>query len=173
MMAPAGSYLIAGLPRSRTAWLAALLYQDTLPCHHDAYFSLAGLVARGTPFGFASPSLVCVNATLALATFPEHPIVAIDRDPDACHRSFVKWFGAPLPHWNTLLSGYDMFWRGIAGNPRVLRIQFAELDTYDTANAVYRHVLGRDLPEERFTVFDGLQIEQNRDKAARGTVWPG
>ena len=173
IQAPQGSYLIAGLPRSRTAWLTALLYQDDLPCYHDAYFQLSGLVERGTPFGFASPSLVCVNPQLALQVFAAHPIVTISRDPTTCRQSLARWSGLPSPHWTTLMGGYDVFCRGIAKNRDVLHVSYESLDTYETANALYRHVLNRDLPEERFQVFDGLQIEQNRAKASRGTQWPG
>lgn len=163
--APVGSYLIAGRPRSRTAWLSALLY-GALPCYHDDLRRLDGLVAAGTPFGFASPSLVVTDPARALELFSDCPIVIVDRDPHESWPALERWAGFPLPGWRELEDRYQWFLAHVPCS-RLLTVRYEMLEHYSHANTVNSHCLGTPLCHDRFRAFSTLRVEQHREKAAR------
>ena len=171
MKAPSGSYLITGLPRCRTAWLAALLYGD-IPCYHDNPGSLLALVAIGTPFGLSSPSLVAWKPMLAVEIFADAPIVVVHRPAIDSRASHEAWFGSRLENWKIIEDRFAWFMREVPRD-RLLVVESSELDNYEAANRVHFHCLGTPLPAEKFGVFNLLKIEQHRQKVERAQKWPG
>lgn len=167
MKAAQGSYLIAGRPRCRTAWLAALL-SDEIVCYHDDPLRLPELIAAGKPFGFSSPSLVVTDPERALEVFQDSPIVVIDRPASESWPALARWAGFDLPGWPQLEQRYQWF-LAHAPRERLLTVPYKALERYDAVNAIKSHCLKSSLCHDRYRVFDGLRIEQHRDKAALRT----
>lgn len=167
MKAPEGSYLIAGRPRSRTAWLAAVLYGQT-PCYHDDLHRLEEYVARGRAFGFAAPSLVVTRPDLALEVFGECPIVVVERPASESWPALERWVGFPLGSWVDLELRFQWFLDHVP-RQRLLTVPYEALEAFEGVAAVNLHCLKTPLCHDRYRVFDGLRIEQHREKAARNT----
>lgn len=166
-----GSYLIAGLPRCRLAWLSALLWSDELPCYHDDPARLNSLVERGTPFGFASASLITVDPEKAISVFADCPIVIVSRPAIESRVALAKWAGFPLPKWYVIEERFAYFVKQVPQN-RLLMVESKSLDDYAVANRVYRHCRGLPLSEDKFRVFNLLKIEQHRQKVEEAHQWP-
>jgi hypothetical protein len=170
--APAGSYLITGRPRSRTAWLSALMF-GRMPCYHDNLTHLDELVAKGEPFGFASPSLAVTQPHRALSLFEDAPIVVIERGADECWPALERWAGFPIPGWPELEDRWQWFMSHVPRD-RLLTIDVRMLDRFETANRIHWHCLKMPLCHDRFRAFNVLRIEQHRDKAAQNAnISPG
>lgn len=172
MKAPAGSYLIAGLPRCRLAWLAGLMFSDEMPCYHDNPTELDQLVRRGAPFGFSSASLIAAMPEVAVQVFAECPIVVVERPALESRRALEKWVGFSLPNWHVIEDRFEWFMRQVPKS-RLLAIESRDLDDYAVANKVHEHCLGRALSRDKFNVFNLLKVEQHLPKVSGASSWPG
>jgi hypothetical protein len=87
-------FLVTGLPRSRTAWLANLLTTGTTLCYHDAIrfgdpvellmAPIDGVGARG----IADSALCCYHDAI-FACWPDAPLVIVRRPFEECVSSFA------------------------------------------------------------------------------------
>ncbi len=94
-------FLITGLPRSRTAWLAAILSTEKILCWHEPInkFGSVGAVKamldnlEGYQAIGISDSSVGLEADFYMAYFYEYPIVIINRKESEVITSLSKFLG--------------------------------------------------------------------------------
>lgn len=171
------TFLITGLPRIRSAWLAAILSSDTVQCVHDAavsvesiegfvrYHKLMQPVTSETPqiiVGLADPCAACMYPEKAIELFCESPVVIIDRDPIASRQSYEKWLGKPTTSWEIMERAHALFCERI---PNAVHINYEALDDYAIVNRICQHCTGQRLNRFRFDAFNLLKIEQHTAKA--------
>jgi hypothetical protein len=168
MRVPPRSYLILGRPRSRTAWLSALLFSDDIPCFHDEYHRLLWLIERGQPFGLAAPSFAMVPPQYA-DLFLECPIVVIDRPLGECFESLERFAEVELVPTQKLYESrfQALLERLPVGN--MLHVAYNDLDAFGTVDRISRHCTGRPLSPDRFHAFNLLRVEQHLPKVRANT----
>lgn len=164
--APEGSYLITGLPRTRSAWLAALFSSDALPCFHEAPAS-PDTIDTSKPFGLCDPSAACLYPHHALKIFSGKTIVVVLRGAASARESLEVLLGQKASAWDAIEERYNHF---LANAPNVRTVPFGGLSDFGTVRQLYREVRGRNLSRVRFDLFDGLLIEQDLAKAAARVV---
>lgn len=163
-------YLITGRPRIRSAWLAALLSQDKLPCYHDALS--IGTIIKDQAFGLSDPAAACTYPNVALTTSGvDCKVVLIHRHPLDSEKAFKKLF--PAIDWNAIEARYSFFQAFMlrAHPPQnLLCIDYEDMDSYDTISVIAKFCTGHALGKERYRLFDGLRIEQHIPKAKERTA---
>lgn len=98
-------FLVTGIPRSRTAWLANLLTYDGLYCQHDALrkkpeaewpdlFRVHGVEASGIA---DSAAAVMYQACDRRRLFEDTRLILVWRNQDDCAESMAKNLGLTLP----------------------------------------------------------------------------
>lgn len=172
MTAPAGSYLILGRPRSRTAWLSALLYRDPpgVPCYHDRMHQLTEWVAAGKPFGWSAPSAPMMAINYLARVYQSAPIVVIGRPAEECFQSLERFTG--LEFESQAIERYEKRFQALLDRlpaDRTLSIPYSGLDEYETVDRVHRHCLGWPLDRDRYHTFNLLRIEQHLPKVIDDT----
>lgn len=165
-------FLITGLPRIRSAWLAALFSGERVTTFHDHVWNrgvqstLDAVFATPGIAGLCDPGAACVYPDLAAQAFAMHPVVIIQRDADECKRSFSAWLGGmELHNWPRAVANYERFIRLVGG--RGLIVNYYALENYTAVAEIYRHCTGLDLSRSRFQLFDGLKVEQHIGKALK------
>jgi len=171
------TFLITGLPRIRSAWLAAILSGDLVQCVHDAAVSLESIEgfvryhemmqprAAGIAqvlVGLSDPAAACMYPEKAIELFCESPVVIIDRDPESSREAYQKWIGAPLTNWPIIERAHALFCSRI---PNAVHINYDALDDYAIVNRICQHCTGQKLNRFRFDAFNLLKIEQHIAKA--------
>lgn len=160
---PEGSYLVTGLPRIRSAWLAAVLTRDDAISYHEAPTEQMRPIDGKLPFGLFDPGAACLYPNFALKAFDRRKIVIIERDPAISRRALEKFAGSELPYWEAVESRYNQF-RRYAVQPMI--VPFKHLAQFDTVDRISKFVTGWPLSRARFDLFDGLRIEQDIVKRA-------
>lgn len=154
-------YLLTGLPRIRSAWFAALLSTDSVPCYHSPEDpeTLTG------EFGISDPGAACLYPDWASWASDSAPIVIVTRDPADSRKSLERWSGLALPQvgWEAIIESYDAFLDD--SSPMTLYVPYGCLDDYAAVAMIHKHLTGRTLSRTRFDIFNGLKIEQHLDKA--------
>jgi hypothetical protein len=167
-------FLITGLPRTRSAWLAALFSGDGVECWHDAvhHESVDGLLYKITTsaspiVGLVDPCAACIYPRAALQIFTGFPIVIVRRSESASLDGLTKWSGASPSDWAGLLRNHAWFVDHALTLPGVQWVKFTDLDDYGVVSELYSQcVRGKMLDRHRFDLFNTLRIEQHHDKAA-------
>lgn len=160
---PAGSYLITGLPRIRSAWLAAVLCRDDFPVVHEAP-PKQHPIKLSKPFGLIDPGAACLYPNLALKAFAQSTIVIIARPAVACRRSLERLLGGPAGNWTALENRYSFFLESV---PNAHQYPFNALDDYRVVNEISHICTGYQLSRDRFNLFQTLRVEQDFVKAAK------
>lgn len=169
------NYLITGLPRTRSAWLAALLGSLEVPCYHDTLTTFGGLgefaTAADDPkheFGLSCPGAACVFPDFAAHVFRDKPIVFIARDPDDAFNSASKFLGSPFPEWKTVMRNSADFLAITTSRPMgIMAVEFQQLEDFNVVSKIHEYCTGKPLPKSRFNVFNDLSVEQNLYKVVR------
>jgi len=84
------SYFIAGLPRSRTAWLSVFMSQSGIYCHHDGFngcSSLGEYKDKVKGCGDSSTGLTVIDIN---QEFPDSKVVVIDKNEEELKRC-IEW----------------------------------------------------------------------------------
>jgi hypothetical protein len=154
-------YLLTGLPRIRSAWFAALLSTDSIPCYH----SVEHPEEPYGDYGIADPGAACSYPDWADWASASAPTVIVTRDAQDSRRSLERWSGLDIPHvgWEAILERYDAFLDD--ASPMTLYVPFGCLEDYAPVAMIHKHLTGRTLSRTRFDIFNGLKIEQHLDKA--------
>ena len=162
-------FLITGLPRSRTAWLANFLTFGQAFCFHDGLQhcreigDLENLFwnAGAEVVGDSDSGLLYVAEALP-HLFPDVPLVLVERDPRQALESARKFFAAnAYPGVKMGGSMVPMFERGVAGmnwlrehwmGP-LLMVSYEELERLETCRKVWdfcmQGVMGFDVKHVR------------------------
>ena len=143
-------FMVLGLPRSGTAWLANLLTTDDTFCWHEAlwsaslkkldYLQYPGRLGISETSGFAH--LEQLNA------HPSRKII-IDRPLDEINKSLIA-LDLPIMQdeeavLHSKLEGY--------------RIKFSDIFDYDRMSMAYNYILGKKLNVYRFNMLVDMNIQ--------------
>lgn len=165
-------FLITGLPRIRSAWLAALFSDREVSCFHDGihHGGVDGLLAKvdaseAAFTGLIDPAAACVYPRQALAMFGQSPIVVVMRDPADCRNGFERWFGRELANWDEMVKNLEWFMQEHAR--KFYAIDYASLDDHAAVSEMFKICTGLTLDRHRFDLFNTLKIEQHHGKAAQ------
>lgn len=154
-------YLLTGLPRIRSAWFAALLSTDQIPCYHSppAPEELIG------EFGISDPGACLLYPDWTDWASASAPVVIVTRDSQESRTSLERWSGEAIPEagWKALIERYDEFLD--SASPMTLYVPYGCLEDYTAVAMIHKHLTGRALSRNRFDIFNGLKIEQHLAKA--------
>jgi hypothetical protein len=157
---------IFALPRSRTAWLSALLTAHGYKCCHEpkiVYPEASDLreLSRLGIRGISDPSIYLTERAQLAVHFVRNPTVVILRDPVECRVAFERWLGRPVGHWEALCGAFRGFVEAFAP----LEVTYAQLDDFGAVSELVCHLTGRCADREVFRMFCLLNIQQSKSKA--------
>lgn len=119
-----GAFLIVGLPRSRTAWLAVATGALHEPRHHDIPWE-----------GGISDSRLSAQLPQIFAAFEPRTLI-VERSPSDVMLSFKNYVGNMRCDWKAVelllrryLNGLDF------QHPQIKRVRFEQLDNINTVRA--------------------------------------
>lgn len=156
----ASRFFITGLPRSRTAWMAAWMSSCGIHCHHEALSRsatkedyLAAMSLNGYP--------AVGNSDCAIALAPElidGRLVIIERDPGDVIASLVRIYGDENKEKIAIAVG-DL--SDAIDHLDGLRIAFHELD--DRLSDIWEYCIGYGFDPRRAEQFMRLNIQTRVD----------
>lgn len=169
-------FLITGMPRSRTAWLAALmnaLGTETIheyPLFCDSLIQLQTWLYKGTeqrPHGYVDGFALIKRPDLVLQHFIDQPIAVIVRDPNDVRASWEKWIGKPISEeeFELAVTQFQDFLFANSDAPNLQVYQYDDLNKYDVVNSLVRHVAGKELPLITWQLFHHLNIQLHKEKS--------
>jgi len=167
-------FCITGLPRSRTAWLAALMCAhgvETLheyPPFFDSLEELRAWLYAGTaadPHGYVDGFSIIYHPELVKRHFADSPIVLIVREPKDVRRSWEAWDG-PIANevFTAAMTRAVRFATESVERPNVLVIPYEQLEHYKAVNRLVEHCTDRALKYRTWQLFHRLKIELHKDK---------
>jgi hypothetical protein len=169
-------FLITGVPRMRSAWLAALFSGDGVECWHDStpHGGAGELLGRASGseaefVGICDPCAACVYPREALEFFRGSPIIVIRRKEAESRAGLIRWAGREPSDWDALMRNHAWFIDHIWANrePKPAWVQYEDLDDYDVVSSMYAVCTdGKRLSANKFELFDSLRIEQHLAKVA-------
>lgn len=168
-------FLVTGLPRSRTAWLAALFNAVGFETIHDwaATFGSWSQFKRwyvGNR-GWCDPCAACAHPGLTLKLMEGHNIVVVARDPKQSAASLALAQPGDERIFGIVQRNYEQF----ARDARALVVDYDSLDYYMGVARVVEYCTGAILSRELYRTFNMLKIEQHTEKARAliptGDVW--
>ena len=152
-------FMVLCAPRSGSAWAANLLTTDTTLCLHDPL----GRYHYTELDQIRSTKRIGVACT-ALALFPQYvnqhpaPKVILHRPFEEVNASLLAMGGPPLP----------LMWDGALDKIEGMHLPWTAMFT--DPKAMYRHLLGKELDEERWEELLRLNIQFAPEKATVNPV---
>lgn len=150
-------FAILGLPRSRTAWLAAFLTTDSSHCWHeysanvDKPSDFLNAMVPGKISGIADTGAALLGDDINNLV---RRVVVIHRDVRESEASLARAFGVAV----------DMGWipqRLLAIDG--LHIAYNDLDNLESIASLWEYCLQSPFQRERFELFRGLNIQTKLD----------
>lgn len=174
-------FFVTGLPRSRSAWLAAWLTTEETLCYHDVEFD-ASLLRFDRRVGFAGSELVWSVEELS-ERFPGAPWLFVLRDPAKCLESWKRVAGPHLPTGKEFhrlwIKRIDAITAAISGAKRscsCIALPFQALDEEGAARDVWQHLIGSPFDFERWKLFTEFNIQQKFEQVLKSRTeekpWP-
>lgn len=150
-------YLISGHPRTRTAWLCALLNAHGSLCYHDVRVNS---VPMDVDAGIADPSLACLDAAEALKWSEGKPRVCLTREDWAI--ALGDWSGVYVlsEMADATEANCMMFAKGAN-----LILPYEGLENDELVKEVVELCTQKPASMELIKIFQGLKIEQHLHKA--------
>lgn len=172
------TFFVTGLPRSRTAWLSALLTNGDSFCFHEVLGQVQdmdSLVRRmeatgANVVGISEPSLLSEWRKMN-DRFPNSQWVLIERDPQDSYESFKKLY----PDYTMTMhqsQGMDMASLSNSMNGQCLHVPYDKLDDYGTCKVIVQKCTGQVLGRERFDLLNALNVQQIAEKAVKYMTRP-
>lgn len=160
-------FLICGLPRSRTAWLANFLNYGDVECSHELVHELS--VSGMHRFITRSSQKYAGNSdTMQSLLMPDilrlmnPPIVVVQRDPIAVAASLTA---LGLHTSLQLMQMLQMGLEYVKGLPRCLTVRFEDLSNPETGEAILKHVAPCEpFNRWRFTQLCGWNVQVTKGK---------
>ena len=186
----ADRFLITGLPRSRTSWLANLFTYGPCFCLHDGcQYGKAGVLDRMTQIECVRPALKHVgNADSGVALmfdpgeYPVDKVVVVWRATEDVCKSALKFFTEhPYPQQGkmtrrTVVDVLGRVERGIRSlvremdESRVLMVRFEDLNRAGIVEDVWDFVCPEEpFDRERFALLDQIRVNPMSEKVR--TLW--
>jgi len=162
-------FLIVGLPRSRTAWLAAFLTDGQVFCHHELLRSCANAELYPTVFlgnmkpiiGDSDPSLPLFYSKIK-GQLPAHKVVFITRSPEECRDSTEKMLieagqdvAKHLAVWDQCLAAFLAMRKEC---PDAMAFNYEDLDDPEKVKELAEYCTGLPFNKDRWTLFNELKI---------------
>ena len=160
-------FFIAGLPRSRTAWLANWFTSESSYCIHDAWRycttpqEIREQMPEGCTWAGTSDSLNGPRYEQLVKEFGhEVPFAVVERDPMAASYAVFDLFDGHVP-LHKIFDEMRVLTEAHAALPKtVVRIPFDALDDAKTLRELEQHLTpGRIFDERRWDLLDRLRVE--------------
>lgn len=159
-------FLVTGLPRSRTAWLAAVLTAHGFPTLHDPvivygrYPTLEEMTDDGWQ-GLSDPSAPMVLGARLYEHFRGKPVVVVRRDPEDSRKALERYTGTQIPDYAPAVSALAE----VEARMSHKVVEFGDLDQMSVVASAVLHLTGRHIDDLVLRLFDTLKIEQHIGKA--------
>ena len=162
-------FFILGLPRSRTAWLAAFLTDGPVHCHHELIRQCANpdeylvrLAATRTPIvGDSSPALALYYPSLREA-IGRHKVVVIRRNKDEARLAHEQMLIEAKVDVAKYQEGWPKAEEAFETAARLAQefpsYKYADLDDQRVMCELTQYCTGQPFNEERWKLFDELKI---------------
>lgn len=155
-------FIITGLPRSRTAWLANLFTTDRTICHHDCAFSFEAIPDNDKIVGFSGPQL-CLQFTEVANYFPTAPWLVVIRDGNDSLASFKKLAEPEITVTDKWWADRVHLISQICARYQVEVIRFDDLDNEREMRLAWAHLLpGIDFDVDRYKMLCKLNVQQEK-----------
>ena len=151
------NYAISGHPRTRTAWLCALLNAHHSFCYHDAIVYKIPLDIHA---GIADPGLACIVPAMALQYSEGCPRICIARADWKLALEKVTNVTIPDESAEAIHENFKLY-----AKHATLRLTAEELDGDGAVEEVIRECTKQPASLELIKIFQGLKIEQHLAKA--------
>lgn len=167
-----GTFFIASLPRTRTAWLANWLTCGDSTCHHEALrFCASGaeikkyFEATGAPYVGDSDSGLPFMIDEVMGEFPEARLVVIERPVEPVLLSLAKTFSAAKASFQEVVTKTNLALERMKKKYRPLVIPYDALNDQKTCERIWAHCLP-EIPfnELRWKMLDQLVVEIQPEK---------
>lgn len=170
-------FLITGLPRSRTSWLAAFLTTGKSHCYHSGILGCRSFDDYKRKL--SGPKLFMGDSFTDTVlfyddihrTFPGARWVVVRRDYQEAYLAYRKAF----PDLHTALEAQEIFERihnqfdSIPND--ACSVYFEDLNQRGVIKAIWEHCLPDiDWDEQRWKLFNGLKIEPHHDKEVKAIL---
>lgn len=156
--AEAGSFLITGRPRIRSAWLAALLANDEISVYHEAPHAKQPIT--DAVYGLLDPGAACLYPNLALEAFEGRTIIIIERPEKDARASLERLINATAGNWSAIEDRYQLF-KSRALELGAITVPYSTLEDYEVISNIVALCTGADLSRQRFELMLGLHVEQD------------
>lgn len=166
-------FFVFCLPRSRSAWLSNFLTYESVFCLHEPLPECrsiedleAKLATTGLPISGVSDTGAMFWVDEIIEHFPSARFVILARDPTGFVEQTCR-MGTPE---NDAIAMMDQFSAAIEAlhklGRRTLTVASKQLDDYDVANAVWRHVgMPVDMNRLRYAQLRDMRVEVMMDRA--------
>ena len=153
----AKKFLITGMLRTRSAWFTALLNA------HGYYTEHEQIKPTNKDIGVCDPTAALIRPDVSIRNYSGHPIVFVNREASDSFNAWERFSGYSLPESfrDELIGNANKF----ITNSNCIVVQYSDLNKVSTVDSVVYHVTRRHLDLDLWRVFDGLKIEQHKDKA--------
>ena len=150
-------YLISGHPRTRTAWLCALMNAHGSLCYHDARVNF---VPVDVDAGIADASLACLDFTEALKWSEGKPRVCLIREDWV--KALGDWSGVYV--MPDVADGYEANIMMFAKSADLV-LQYEALEDDEMVKEVVELCTQKPASMELIKIFQQMKIEQHLTKA--------
>jgi hypothetical protein len=166
-----GTFFIASLPRSRTAWLANFLTFGDSFCYHEALkYCAAGELkkffeATGSKFVGDSDSGLPFFIDDVMNQFPDGKLVVIERDPAPVVKSLERVFPDTGTDFREVVSKTQTALERLKTKYHPHVVPFDGLSDRDVCKKLWNYCLpGVPFDERRWKMLDLLTVEIQTDK---------
>ena len=169
-------FIITGFPRSRTAWLSALLCSENVLCLHEPInnfisLDLMKMYVDELDYEYVgiSDSSIALNHFFYISYFSEYPVVIINRRKEEVANSLLKITGLPQTKIERILNMIELGLNEIRTNCNVLEIDYNDLDNINVLKVIADYCTP-DVPldEEQCKIFRNFYITQHTSKLLAG-----
>lgn len=168
-------FVITGLPRTRTAWMAALMSGERSICFHEPkniFGSWNAFFAYATTLDYEyigiSDSSVTIDPLFDWSIFQMAKIVMIDRNPEDVIDSYSNVMDfSHTEAADLVLRVYDGLNQLVAKH-EVMHVGYDALESIATVAAIWDYCLpGIRIPEEKIKQMQYLRVEQHIEKVLK------
>jgi hypothetical protein len=159
------AFLVSGMPRSRTAWMAAWLTTDKTICYHDPKIGEVDATLSTTyrRTGFSGPE-VCTM----FKQYPDVPWLLVFR----AHEQALPEFIAIAQQHGVAPADVQKFWferfdylQEISKNPTMMLVRFEDLNDIEAMRKVWHHLMPDEIFDlARYVALNRLIITQDTRK---------
>ncbi len=168
-------FIITGLPRTRTAWMSAVLSGGDAICFHepknrfgswDAFYAYATTLDYG--YIGISDSSISIDPHFPWPLFEMAKVVIIDRNPAEVADSYASFLDIPITEsWNLIGKAYDGL-LNIVKERKCVHVGYEALDLTPTIAAIWEYCMpGCMAGYEKIMLMQSTYIEQHVEKTLK------